>query len=141
MARRLASAALARTLARTLAPALSLGLAAPALTAQEGLPSLPGLQDTLAEIAGREVIARGHIGSGLDFTDDEALSFALPDRTTFAVVFDAGREARRQLEGCEFEMFGGTPCPATVKAEIEMEGSRVRLIIFEVMEIGPPEAF
>lgn len=117
--------------------ALGLGLAALPTLAEE----LPALTDALSAFVGTEVTATGYIGRGLDIMDKEAISFALPDRTTFPVVFDAGRNARRALDGCQFKMFGGTPCPATISAEIEMDGSRVRLIVFALDKIGPPEKF
>lgn len=117
--------------------ALAFGFGALPAAAEE----LPTLADALSALVGTEVTATGHIGRGLDIMDKEAISFALPDRTTFPVVFDAGRNARRALEGCQFKMFGGTPCPATISAEIEMDGSRVRLIVFALDEIGPPEKF
>ncbi len=113
---------------------LLLALAAPA-KAQEALPPLP---EILAGVAGQEVLIEGHIGTGLDLMDDEALAFRLPDGTVFPVVFDAGRDARRRLEGCRFQMFGGTPCRMSGKAELEWDGSRLRLIVFALDVIEPP---
>jgi len=103
--------------------------------------TLPSLEETVATINGKDVTVAGWIGSGLVLGDDEAISFALEDRTTFKVIFDAGRDARRQLEGCEFKFFGGTPCPAVVNAEIEIDGSNIKLIVFDLIEIGAPAKF
>lgn len=100
--------------------------------------------ETLSElrenIGGREVTISGHIGTGLEMMDNEALSFRDGDGNIYPVVFDAGRDARRQLEGCKFAMFGGgTPCALEGMAEIELDGSRLRLIVYAVT-ISPPEA-
>ena len=70
--------------------------------------------------------------------DREALSFRDEANAIYPVIFDAGRTARKQLEGCKFEMFGGTPCALTGKAEIELDGAQIRLIIFEVTNIAAP---
>lgn len=99
------------------------------------------LEDLRARIAGTEVDITGHIGTGLDLMDDEALTFRTADGTVYPVIFDAGREARRSLEGCKFAMFGGgSPCALNGKAEIELDGSRIRLIVFEVGSIAAPAA-
>lgn len=97
------------------------------------------LADLRNRIAGIEVQITGHIGSGLDLMDDEALAFRAEDEITYPVIFDAGREARKALDGCKFAMFGGgSPCALNGKAEIELDGSRIRLIVFEVTSIAPP---
>lgn len=97
------------------------------------------LQDLCGRIVGAEVEITGHIGTGLDMTDDEALTFRDPEGTVYPVVFDAGRTARKSLEGCKFEMFsGGTPCAMSGKAEVELDGSRLRLIVYEVADIAAP---
>ncbi|MDP3197650.1 hypothetical protein [Tabrizicola sp.] len=103
----------------------------------------PAAAETLAELrnglTGREITVSGHIGTGLDIGDDEALSFRDLDGNTYPVVFDAGRTARKTLEGCKFAMFGGgSPCAMDGKAELELDGSRLRLIIYEVASIAPP---
>ena len=103
----------------------------------------PAAAETLAELrtglTGREVAVTGHIGSGLDLGDDEALSFRDAEGNVYPVIFDAGRTARKALEGCEFAMFGGgSPCAMDGKAELELDGSRLRLIIYEVARIDPP---
>jgi hypothetical protein len=118
---------------RCSALALAFALCAPGLCHAETLEQLR------ARIAGVEVDVTGHIGTGLDLMDDEALAFRDSAGTGYNVVFDAGREARKALEGCEFAMFGGgSPCAITAKAEIEWDGSNLRLIIFEVVSIAPP---
>lgn len=99
--------------------------------------------ETLSEFrertGGVEVTIEGHIGTGLFMMDEEALAFRDVEEIVYAVVFDAGREARKSLEGCRFAMFGGgSPCALSGKAEIELDGSQVRLIIFEVSTIGKP---
>ena len=99
------------------------------------------LGEARGDLIGREVDISGHIGRGLELMDDQALTFRDADGTIYPVVFDAGRTARKSLEGCEFAMFGGgSPCKMAGKAEIELEGSRIRLIIFEVVRIDPPVA-
>lgn len=106
------------------------------------LPAVSATAGTLADlrqsVAGQEVEITGHIGVGLDLMDNEALSFRDSEKTIYPVVFDAGRSARKALDGCKFEMFGGTPCAMTGKAEIELDGARIRLIVFEVTSIAPP---
>ena len=99
--------------------------------------------ETLGELrtglTGREVGIAGHIGSGLDIGDDEALSFRDAEGNFYPVIFDAGRTARKALEGCVFAMFGGgSPCAMDGKAEVELDGSRLRLIVYEVSRIDPP---
>lgn len=99
--------------------------------------------ETLSEwrqkAAGIEVEVSGHIGSGLDIMDDEALSLRDEEGHVYSVVFDAGREVRKKLEGCKFAIFGGgSPCALRGKAEIELDGARLRLILFEVDEIDAP---
>jgi hypothetical protein len=98
------------------------------------------VEETMASVAGLEVKIDGWIGTGLDMMEAEALGFRTREGVYFPVVFDAGREARRKLEGCRFQIFGGgTPCDMTGQAELEWDGSRLRLIIFEVANIEPPE--
>jgi len=94
------------------------------------------LEQVLTGIVGREVTVDGQIGT--DPFDENALRFRIADGATFAVTFDAGREARKKLEGCKFEMFGGTPCKAGIRAEIARVGSQIVLIVFEVVSIDPP---
>ncbi len=95
------------------------------------------LSDALNTLAGREVTIEGRIGTGLDITDDEALFFR-NDLGTFPVVFDAGRTARRSVETCEFGLFAGEGgCEMTGMAEIEIDGSRIRLIVYQVDSIEP----
>jgi hypothetical protein len=107
--------------------------------ASEAQESLRTLGDVLVEVAGQEVSVEGSIGTGLDMMDSEALFFRSNEETVFPVVFDAGREVRRQLEGCRFAMFGGgTPCRMSGKAELEWSGSQLRLIIFDVESIEAP---
>ncbi len=97
------------------------------------------LDDLLKRFAGSEVEISGHIGTGLNIMDDEALSFRDKTKVVYPVVFDAGREARKKLDGCEFAIFGGgSPCEITGKAEIEMDGAAIRLIIFEVTNLADP---
>jgi hypothetical protein len=105
--------------------------------AQEPLPDFEQLR---ADLSGTDVTVQGYIGTGLDIMDDEAITLVMTsDRAAFPVVFDAGREARRQLDGCEFNSFtGGTPCLMTGKAGLEWDGGRIRLIIFAVDSILPP---
>lgn len=103
----------------------------------------PAAAETLAELriglTGKEITVAGHIGTGLDIGDDEALSFRDDEGNIYPVVFDAGRTARKSLEGCEFAMFGGgSPCAMEGRAEVELDGSRLRLIIYEVARIDPP---
>ena len=103
----------------------------------------PGWAGTLADlrksVTGQEVEITGYIGTGLNMMDKEALSFRDESKTVYPVVFDAGRAARKQLEGCQFSMFsGGTPCAMTGKAEIELDGATLRLIIFELSNIAAP---
>jgi hypothetical protein len=99
--------------------------------------------ETLAEfratVTGREVAIVGHIGTGLDMMDDEALHFVDAEDVAYPVIFDAGRDARRGLEGCKFALFGGgTPCAIEGMAEIELDGSRLRLIIYDVARLDAP---
>ena len=101
--------------------------------------SSEAILDFRKSIIGREIMISGSLGSGLDFSDDEALFFKDEEGNVYPVVFDAGRNARRATEGCRFAMFGdGTPCRMSGLAEIELDGSRLRLIIFEVSNISPP---
>ena len=94
------------------------------------------LQHAMDRPRGVEAAAAGHLGTGPDWTDGEHVSFATAGPPPFPVVFDAGREGRCRLDGCAFRMFGGTPCPATVMAELGFDGARVWLIVFA---IGRPE--
>jgi hypothetical protein len=97
------------------------------------------LSELRARVSGVEVLIEGHIGTGLVMMDDEALVFRDADEIVYTVVFDAGRTARKSLEGCKFAMFGGgSPCAFAGKAEIELDGAQIRLIIFEVTAIGTP---
>jgi len=97
------------------------------------------LTDLRTRIAGAEVTIAGHIGTGLEIMDKEAISFRDADKTVYDVVFDAGREARRALEGCKFDLFqGGTPCAVTGRAEVQWNGARLRLILFEVSSMTAP---
>jgi len=103
----------------------------------------PVSAETLAEarnkISGLEVEVSGLIGTGLNMMDDEALAFRDEQKNTYEVVFDAGREARKKLSGCKFEILGaGSPCPIKGKAEIELSGSDIRLIIFDVQVTSNP---
>lgn len=59
----------------------------------------------------------------------------------FPVQFDAGREARRKIEGCEISLFGNAPsrCIFEVDAELLVtseytlsEGGRITLIVYNV---------
>ncbi|MFN4171392.1 MAG: hypothetical protein ACK4GW_06520 [Pseudorhodobacter sp.] len=97
------------------------------------------LSDLRSRIAGTEISISGHIGTGLEIMDKEAISFRDADKTVYDVVFDAGREARRALEGCRFDLFqGGTPCAVTGRAEVQWNGARMRLILFEVDSLAAP---
>ena len=96
------------------------------------------LDQALASILGREVTVEGHIGA--DPLEPNAILFRTADGAVYPVVFDAGREARKQLPGCKFQLFGGTPCRASVKAEIARDGAKIVLVIFEVTSIAPPAA-
>lgn len=100
------------------------------------------LSEWRSESEGIEVSITGHIGSGLDLMDEGALFFVDLERNTYPVVFDAGRNARKALEGCEFYAFGGgTPCAIEGMAEVDFDGSRIQLIIFQADEIGVPSEF
>ncbi len=115
----------------------------PGLAIVLSLTAVPAASETLEELraglAGREIGIAGHIGSGLDLGDDEALSFRDAEGNVYPVVFDAGRAARKALDGCKFQMFGGgSPCMMEGKAEVELDGSRIRLIVYEVARIDPP---
>lgn len=113
--------------------AIALALAGPALA-----QSVP-LAAALDAVNGQEVVIDGHIGTGLDITDNEALAFRGKAGSTFPVIFDAGREARKKLAGCKFALFGGgMPCAMKGKAEIVIEGSTIRLSIFEMERIDAP---
>lgn len=106
-------------------------LASPALAAT--------LEDLRAGLTGAEIDVSGHIGTGLDIMDKEALSFRDGAGNVYPVVFDAGRAARKSLDGCTFAVFGGgSPCAMQGKAEVELDGSRIRLIIYEVGTIADP---
>lgn len=97
------------------------------------------LGDLIKRVAGSEVEISGYIGSGLNIMDSEALNFRSADKVVYEVVFDAGREARKKLVGCKFAVFGASsPCAITGKAEVEMNGSSLRLIIFEVTSLADP---
>lgn len=97
------------------------------------------LGDLRARFAGAEVEIKGHIGSHLYMGDDETIGFRDEDGNAYPVIFDAGREARKKVEDCKFAMFtGGNPCAITGKAEIELNGSQIRLSIFELTSIEPP---
>jgi hypothetical protein len=97
------------------------------------------LSELRAAITGREITVSGHIGTGLELMDNEALAFRGDDGVTYPVVFDAGRNARKSWDGCKFAMFGGgSPCAMSGSAEVELDGSRIRLIIYEVDSITAP---
>jgi hypothetical protein len=109
------------------------------ILATAGAASGETLQDLRQRVAGSEVDIAGYIGTGLELMDDEALAFRDAEGNVYPVIFDAGRDARRKLEGCKFAMFGGgSPCAMSGKAEIGLDGSRVRLIVFEVSDIAAP---
>ena len=105
-----------------------------ALSWLAGPASSESLDSVFLSISGREVEVSGWIGTGLIY-DLELLDNY---RRRFEVVFDAGREARRNLAGCEFGFFGSNPCFMNGKAEIGFEGERMQLIIFEVTSIADP---
>ncbi len=97
------------------------------------------LSDLRTSFVGREIAIAGHIGTSLDLGDEEALIFRDAEGNIYPVTFDAGRKARKSLEGCKFAMFGGgSPCAMEGKAEVELDGSHIRLIIYEVVKIDPP---
>jgi hypothetical protein len=58
------------------------------------------LSELRARVGGVEVSIEGHIGTGLLMMDEEALAFRDIDEVVYTVVFDAGRTARKSLEGC-----------------------------------------
>ena len=111
---------------------------AAALALSGGTASAETLDELRAGLAGREVSIAGFIGTGLVIGDDEALTFMDAERNSYPVVMDAGREARRATQGCRFQLFGGTPCAMTGMAEIDLDGSRIRLILYEILSIEDP---
>ncbi len=97
------------------------------------------LDAALSRVTGSEVEIDGHIGAGLDVTDSEAMFFKNTEGDVFPVILDAGRNVRKQLADCKFAIFGaGTPCRLKGKAEIQLDGAKVRLSLFETSEIGKP---
>ncbi len=89
-----------------------------------------------ASLQGKTVTMRGAIGTligdNLYFKNDQG---------RFSVQFDAGRNARKSIDGCELEWFGwaNSDCIVEVDAEIAIEevydfadGGQVKLIVYDV---------
>lgn len=88
------------------------------------------------ELDGTELTSRGAIGTMIG----ENLYFK-NELGQFQVIFDAGREARRAIEGCELEWFGwqNSDCIVEIDAEISIDdtfefsqGVQPKLIIFGI---------
>ena len=89
-----------------------------------------------ASLQGKTITMRGAIGTLFG----DSLYFK-NDHGQFAVQFDAGRSARKSIEGCELELFGwaNSDCIVEVDAEIAVEkaygfadGGEVKLIVYNV---------
>jgi len=89
-----------------------------------------------ASLNGKTITATGAVGTLIG----ETLYF-VNAAGKFKVQFDAGREDRRRIEGCEVPLFGDADpkCIFTVDAELSVsepytlaDGGEVRLIIYDV---------
>lgn len=50
----------------------------------------------------------------------------------YDVLFDAGREARKKLNGCKFGISSSSNCQTDIKAEIMLSGDEIGLNIYEL---------
>lgn len=89
-----------------------------------------------ASLKGKTVTMNGAIGTMIGDT-----LYFKNDHGQFKVQFDAGRNARKLIEGCELEWFGwaNSDCIVEVDAEIEIDtaydfadGGEIKLIVYEV---------
>jgi len=89
-----------------------------------------------ASLKGKTVTMNGAIGTLVSDT-----LYFKNDHGQFQVQFDAGRSARKLIEGCELEWFGwaNSDCIVEVDAEVEIEtaftfaeGGEIKLIVYEV---------
>ncbi|CAN0570411.1 unnamed protein product [Laminaria digitata] len=102
---------------------LSVFLAAPV-----SAEPLPKLLDVVSEIEGREIQATGDIGR---FGSSGAA--ILIDDSYFSITYALPREKLKIAEECKLEFFSGNRgCPATVFAEIVMDGADIDLLVFDI---------
>ena len=89
-----------------------------------------------SSLAGKTITATGVVGT---FRGDTV--YFVNSEGRFVVQFDAGREDRRRIEGCEIALFGDADpkCVFEVDAELAVakpftlpDGGEIRLIIFDV---------
>ena len=116
---------------------------ATAVTAQDTdtatvMQTVEEMAELHASLNGKTVKMRGAIGTLIG----ETLYFKNDDGQ-FAVQFDAGRNARKTIEGCELEWFGwaNSNCIVDIEAEITIEkvydfadGGEIKLIVYDVQK-------
>lgn len=129
-----------RTLATSssLVTLIALGAYAEETDTVEVLAAVDQMAKIHASLEGKTVTMRGAIGTMIGDT-----LYFKNDHGQFAVQFDAGRNARKSIEGCELEWFGwaNSDCIVEVDAEIAIEtaydfadGGEIKLIVYEVRE-------
>ena len=108
-----------------------------ALALMPTFASAETLAEVISGLSGREVTFTGFIGSGYVGSPE----FSLLDRngTRYGVIFDAYRDTGPAIEECEFVGYTNEgACAIEGKAEIELDGSNIKLIVFEVTSLSPP---
>lgn len=108
-----------------------------AMSAQVAIAEAPATLDAAkSSLEDLEVEISGHIG--LDPMDEDRILFRGTDGGTHKVIFDAGRAARKMSNGCQFKIFGGTPCAVTARAELRWDRADLDLVVFELVDIAGP---
>ncbi len=87
------------------------------------------LQDAVNSINGKEVTVSGFIG--YSWASDEFVRFE-SEGHVYDVILEAGRSARKTISGCKLKLFGSGGCIANAKAEIQIKGDEITLLIFEL---------
>lgn len=122
------------------APLLTLALAGPASAEEtqtgEVLALMRQISDLHAQLDGKTATLSGGLGTLIGDT-----IYFQSDLGRFQVQFDAGREARRLIEGCEISLFGNVEsrCVFEVDAELRVsesynlaDGGEIELIVYNV---------
>lgn len=104
----------------------ALAIAGPAV-AQEA----PDVDAALAALDGAEVVATGQIGE----ISANSILFLRTDTATFPVAFALPREELARLDGCALSFMGDGNCAVSAKAEMEVDGNTVTLLVYELISL------